>query len=361
MDLDAIAHNLGVIRAAAPRAKVLAVVKADAYRHGAVQVASRLEREGVHGFGVALTEEGIELREAGIRKPIVVLNGVHGGAHRDVLRAGLTPVIYDIEELESFHRASGGAPFAVHLKVDTGMARLGIPVHELCGFLARAASFPLARIEGLMTHLARADDDPKATHEQLERMAEARRIVAARGHRPSTVHVANSAGVFGYAAAQLDMVRPGIALYGVAPAPGTGGGLRPAMSLRTEIIAMRDLPAGAPVGYGYTFRATRPVRIATVPLGYADGFMRSNSNRGAMLVRGQRCAVAGTVSMDLTMLDVTDVFGCQVGDEVVLLGEQGGERISVNDLAASAGTIGYEVLTNISRRVPRVYSLSTWS
>lgn len=359
IDLDAIAHNLRAVRAQAAPARVLAVVKADAYGHGVVPVAMRLEDEGVDGFGVALAEEGLELREAGVRAPILVLNGVYGQAHEDVLEAGLTPVIYDLAHVEAFDRAAPDRPYRVHLKVDTGMARLGVPMRELDAFLVALARFPRCVVAGLMTHLACADTDDEATSEQLQRFEVARAKVLAAGHTPGTLHVANTAATLHRADARFDLVRPGGAIFGAVLAPEGGPALRPALRLRTEIIALRDVEEGETVGYDRTFRAAHATRIATVPVGYGDGLLRDLSNRGEMLVRGARCAIAGRVSMDLTMLDVTDVPGCALGDEVVVLGTQRfGEReatISADEVAAHAGTIAYDVLTSISRRVPRTY------
>ncbi len=359
IDLDALVHNLSVVRAEAGGARVLAVVKADAYGHGVVPVVARLAAEGVAAFGVALAEEGLELREAGIDAPILVLNGVYAGAHREVLEAGLTPVVCDLDTVHAFARAAGGAAFGFHLELDTGIARLGVPVDALAAFLDGLAAVPGARIDGLLTHFASADADDDFTRQQLRLFADARAALAARGHAPRIVHAANSAGLFRHEAARFDMVRPGIALFGVRawPARGRdeGPALRPAMRLRTEIIALRELPVGAPVGYGGTFRAPRPTRIATVPVGYGDGLLRAVSNRGAMLVHGARVPIVGNVSMDLTTLDVTDIAGVSVGDEVVLLGTQGEAVIGAEDIARDAGTIPYEVLTNVSRRVPRFY------
>jgi len=355
IDLDALAHNLGVVRRVAGEARVLAVVKADAYGHGVAPVAARLERAGVHGFGVALAEEGLELREAGVRSQIVVLNGVYGNAHADVLAAELTPVVYDLGQIEAFHRAWGGAPFGVHLKVDTGMARLGVPLRGLDEFLEGLGRFREARVDGLMTHLATADSDPEYAVEQLRRFHAALGRVRAFGHRPKVVHAANSAATFAHPGARFDMVRTGVALYGYSTAPGTGGDLRPVMRLRTEIIALRDLLVGESVGYDSTFTAPRPLRVATVPVGYGDGLMRRTSNRGAMLVGGRPCPVVGNVSMDLTTLDVSTVPEAALGDEVVVLGGQGPSRIGAEALAVDAGTIPYEVLTAVSRRVPRFY------
>lgn len=355
IDLDAIAANFARITELAGGRRVLGVVKADAYGHGVAPVANRLEIEGIGGFGVALAEEGLELREAGIRAPILVLNGVYGGAHRDVLEAGLTPVVYDLGQIEAFDRAWPEAPYRVHLKVDTGMARLGVPLRELEGFLDRLAAHPRCVLSGLMTHLSSADTDPETTARQLAAFEEARALVRSRGHQVELAHVANTAATLSLPASHFDMVRPGGALFGLSFGLPEGRSLQPALRLRSEVIALRDVPAGSPVGYDGTFRTTRPSRIATVPIGYADGLSRSLSNRGSMLVRGARVPIAGRVSMDLAMLDVTDVPGVTVGNEVVVIGAQGDERIDAEEVARLQGTIAYDVLIAVSRRVPRVY------
>ena len=359
IDLDAIAHNLAVLRGLAAPAKVLAVVKADAYGHGVVPVATRLEEDGVDGFGVALAEEGLELREAGIRAPIVVLNGVYGSAHADVLEAGLLPVVYDLEQIEAFDRAAPERPYRVHVKIDTGMSRLGVPLRDLDAFLDGLSRFPRCIVAGLMTHLSSADTDPSETSAQIERFEAALAKVRGRGHRPDLVHAANTAATLAHPRSRYDMVRPGGALYGISFDLPQGRELRPALRLRTEIIALRDLGEGETVGYDRTFRCTRPTRVATVPMGYGDGLLRELSNRGSMLVRAMRCPILGRVSMDLTMIDVTEVPDAAIGDEVVILGEQQhGERharIGADEIAKLAGTIAYDVMTSVSRRVPRSY------
>lgn len=362
IDLDAIAHNLHVLRALAGPAKVLAVVKADAYGHGVVPVAARLEEERVDGFGVALAEEGLELREAGIRAPIVVLNGVYGSAHAEVLEAGLAPVVYDLGQIQAFDRAAKGRSYAVHVKIDTGMSRLGVPERELPAFLEGLAQLPHCTVAGVMTHLSSADTDADETRAQLARFDAAVRAVRERGHRPTLVHAANTAATLAHPEGRYDMVRPGGALYGISFGMHEGRALRPAMRLRTEVIALRDAAVGDTIGYDRTYRCTRPSRIATVPIGYGDGLPRELSNRGAMLVHAARAPIVGRVSMDLTMLDVTDVPGVVLGDEVVVLGDQAhGERAShldADEIASVSGTIAYAVMTNISRRVPRSYELT---
>ena len=356
IDLDAIAHNFQVVRDHVAPARVLAVVKADGYGHGVVPVALRLQDEGVSGFGVALAEEGIELRDAGVTADIVVLNGVYGSAHADVLRAALTPVVYDLAQVRAFVAAAGSRAFGVHLKVDTGMGRLGVRADALDDFLKTLADHPTVRVDGVMTHLASADHDDAFTAAQLDVFDAAVRRVRAAGHRPSVLHAANSAGALRIPRARYDLVRAGIALVGLPGAGDVDLPLRPAMRLRSEVIALRTIEPGEGVGYDQTFRADRPTRVATVPLGYGDGLMRSNSNRGVALIRGRRCSLIGNVSMDLTTFDVTDLPAVEVGDEAVLLGPQGSERIEATEVARATGTIPYEVLCAISRRVPRFYT-----
>ena len=353
--LDAIGHNLQVVRGAARGRKVLAVVKADAYGHGVVPVAQRLQAEGVDGFGVALAEEGIELREAGIDRAILVLNGINGGAHRDIIAAGLTPVVYEISEASAFDAVSGDRPIDVHLKVDTGMGRLGVPLTDLADFLRALRRFPSIRIAGLMTHLSTADADPDYVAEQIASFAQAQGLVRRFGHEPTVLHAANSAALFRHPETHFDWVRPGLALYGYAGSGTVDPPLQPAMRWRTQVLRLRTLQPGESVGYGRSFRAASETLLATLPLGYGDGLLRSASNRGHVLIRGVRCPIVGNIAMDLTTVDVSSVPGVAIGDETLLLGEQNGAVLDARDLAAAAGTIPYEVLTNVSRRVPRLY------
>jgi alanine racemase len=367
VNLEALRHNLRVLKRQAGGARVWAVLKADAYGHGAPAVARTLERAHVDGFCVALLEEAVELREAGIVAPILVMGGHYGNAHDEVLARGLVPVVHDLEQVRAFARLvrSGAAegPIDVHLKVDTGMARL--------------ADYPEVRVRGLMTHLACAEAATLAeTAEQMSRFEDATALLARSGIRPEVRHAANSAALLrshgqgdpGKAGGALradlllDAVRPGIALFGVSPRVGAetlNTELKPVMRVRTEVVALRDVDAGTPVGYGATWRASRRSRIATLPMGYADGLSRQLGNRGHVLVRGRRAPIVGAVSMDMTMIDVTDVPGAAVRDEVVVLGAQEGPlgraAIGADEIAAHADTIPWEVLTSVSRRVPRFY------
>jgi alanine racemase len=370
INLEALRHNLRVVRKHAGSARVWAVLKADAYGHGAPAVARTLERDRrVDGFCVALLEEGVELREAGIVAPILLMGGHFGNAHEEVIARGLVPVVHDAEPIAAFARlvrtgiASG--PIDVHLKIDTGMARLGVTMQALPALAARLAEYPEVRVRGLMTHLACAESvDDVETAEQLARFEEATALLLRHGVNVDVRHAASSAALL-RGQALFDAVRPGISLFGVSPRVGGAGGdpitreLKAVMRVRTEVIAVRTLEAGAPVGYGATWRAPGPARIATLPMGYADGLSRQLGNRGHVLVRGRRAPIVGAVSMDMAMVDVTAIDGAAIGDEVVVLGPQEGplgrDAISANEVAEHAGTIAWEILTSISRRVPRFY------
>jgi alanine racemase len=344
-------------------AQVWVVLKADAYGHGAKGVARTLERAGASGVCVALLEEGIELREAGIRVPILIMGGYYGRAYGELLRHSLTPVIHDpvqVEALADEVRFSGAEPASVHVKIDTGMSRLGVVPREVPKLAEVLARYPQVQVEGLMTHFACADGaDPASIQTQLDLFDSATQSLASLGVVPKLRHAANSAAILQSPRALLDVVRPGIALFGVQPRAGVCRDLRPVMQVRTELVAVREIPAGQAVGYGATWRAERASRIATIPMGYADGLSRGLSNRAELLVRGKRAPVVGSVSMDMTMLDVTEIEGVRVGDECVVLGAQkgplGSDSISVEEIASRLGTIPWEVLTDVSRRVPRFY------
>lgn len=355
VDVAAFAHNLREVRRAAGSSRVYGVVKADAYGHGLVPTARAFERAGIDGLCVALVEEGLVLRAEGIAVPILVLNGAYGRDHTRLLAARLTPVVYSLREVEAFARAASGRAVDVHLKVDTGMARLGVPVAALGAFLDALATEPAVRVQGVLTHLSSADTDDEITTRQLDRFDDALAAIRRRGHTPEVVHAANSAAAYRHPRARHTLVRVGIALYGVTPAPGLGSGLHPAMRVRTEVLALREIPPGAGVGYGETFRASRPTRIATLPIGYGDGILRAASNRGVVLIRGRRCPVVGAVSMDLTTVDVTDVPDVTIGDEAVILGRDGDQEVTAHELASASGTIAYEVLTSFTGRLPRAY------
>lgn len=362
INLASLRHNLRVIARVA-KSPVWSVLKADGYGHGAKAVARTLERAGTAGICVALLEEAIELREAGIKLPILVMGGYYGGAWGDLLRHDLTPVVYDqshVEGLAEEVRFTGSEPIRVHLKVDTGMARLGVTPRELPSVARAFLRHPEVVLDGLMTHFACADSgEMESVGHQLDVFDSVSAKLGEMGLTPKVRHAANSAAIFQCERAHLDFVRPGIALFGVEPSSSMAPDLRPAMCIRTEVVALRDLEPGESAGYGATWTARRKSRIATIPLGYADGLSRALSNKGHVLVRGRRAPIVGAVSMDLTMIDVTDVAGAEIRDEVVFIGSQRGplgeDAITVSEVSRVLGTIPWEVLTNVSRRVPRFY------
>jgi alanine racemase len=349
---------------------VFGVVKADGYGHGAVPVASVLEPL-VDGLAVSLVEEGLELRDAGVTKPVLVLGAYYGRYHSEVLEEGLTPVIYDAGEFERFARAPvrrrprKGKPaksrgdrerWPVHVKIDTGMNRLGLDPDAVPALAEVAARFPQLALDGLCTHLASADlESPDDTLAQLSRFQRALAIANAHGLRPHVVHAANSAGTVRFPEARFSAIRPGLALYGAMPSAVVARtDLEPVLSLRTRIMAMHRVATGGRVSYGGRWCAPRDSSIATLPIGYADGYPR-HVEGAEVLVRGQRAKVVGAVCMDMMMVDVTDVVGTGVGDDVILIGGDGRQAIRADDLARWSGTINYEILCGISKRVPRIY------
>jgi alanine racemase len=358
IDLGAVQRNLQRVRAAVGHdVAVWGVVKADAYGHGAVEVGRALEPL-CNALAVSLVEEGMELRAAGVRAPIVVLGAYYDRHHGDVLAHRLTPVVYDVADLERFAVAAGrrGRRADVHVKVDTGMSRLGVPLAEVPAVLGRVRALPALRLAGLCTHFASADlPDASPTHEALARFQGCLDQARAQGFTDLVNHAANSAAAVRFPEARLGAVRPGLALYGAMPSGEVAlPGLEPALRLSTRVMAVHEIAAGTTVSYGGTWRAPRPSRIATLPIGYADGYPRHVRDAQA-LVRGRRVPIVGVVCMDMLMVDVTDAPGVVVGDRVTMLGrdEAGGEPITVDDLARWAGTINYEILCGISKRVPR--------
>jgi len=339
---------------------ILGVVKANAYGHGAVAVAETLVDAGAAWLGVALPEEGATLRDAGVGVPILCLGGFWEGQERLLLDADLTPAIYRLDQAELLDMEAGrrGVTARYHLKVDTGMGRLGVRASGLETFLSGIARLRRIECEGLMTHLASSDVPDLAwySREQVERYEEAVGIVERAGLAPRWRHLANSASLHAFPEARGNLVRPGAVLYGlkrdILSPEGPNLDLRPAMRFATRIERLECVPAGTKLGYGCTFETRRPSVIATVPAGYADGVRRGLSNRGVAIVGGVRAPIVGRVSMDLTILDVTDVAGAALGDEAVFFGDGG---LAVEDVASVAGTISYEITCGVSARVPRVY------
>jgi alanine racemase len=358
IDLGAVQRNLSRVRqAVGPAVQVFGVVKADAYGHGAVPVARALEPL-CDALAVSLVEEGLELRAGGIRSPILVLGAYYNRHQDEVIAERLTPVVYDPGQLEHFAAAGKrlGRRVDVHLKVDTGMSRLGVTPAELESTLARAAESPQLRLVGLCTHFASADvEETDATESALVRFRSALEQAQRLGFGTLTRHAANSAAAVRFPEARFDAVRPGLALYGAMPSPVVQlPGLESALALRTRIMAVREVAPGTTVSYGGTWRAARPTRVATLPIGYADGYPRHV--RGAeVLLAGRRVPIIGVVCMDMLMIDVTDLPQTVLDGPVTLIGRDGDEEITVDDMARWAGTISYEILCGISKRVPRVF------
>lgn len=359
IDLGAIRDNFLELRAFAGPAELLPIVKADAYGHGAVPCARVLEAAGARFFGVALTEEGVELRRAGIRSRILVLGGAYGDRYDLLVAEDLTPLVFRREHLEGLAtaaRAQGKAAVA-HLKVDTGMGRIGIAPSEVGAFVDAARTFGV-QLEGVATHFANADlADSELTERQIGSMEGVVRTLSSRGLKPRWIHLANSAATVTRPDAHGTLVRPGIMLYGAYPSEAYREKirLRPALRWSTRITHVKRVPAGTPVSYGARWVAKRPSVIATLPVGYADGYPRCLTNVGQVLVRGRRVPITGTVCMDQCMIDVTDIDEPSVGEEAVLLGSQGEAEIRADELAAWAGTIHYEIFCGIGPRVPRIF------
>jgi len=366
VNLGALRHNFHVLAKHAGATALWPVLKADAYGHGAPAVARTRERAGAKGFCVALVEEAIELRDAGIRVPILVMGGYYGNHHEDVLHHGLMPVVYEPEQLEAFARVArfrGGEPLDVHVKIDTGMARLGVRPEEIPSFAEALLARSELRTFGAMTHFACADGlTVEHAREQVRVFEEALTALRVRGVRPAVRHAANSAAVL-RGVALYDMARPGLAIFGVAPRTpedrALSDELKPVLRVRSAVIALRDVKSGEGVGYSHLWHAPRPSKVATIAMGYADGFHRALTGKASVLVRGKRAPLVGAVSMDMAMVDVTDVDGISLHDEVVVLGAQEGplgkDEITADELGAWSGKISWEIFCGISRRVPRFY------
>ncbi len=382
VDVSALEHNLARIRErlADSGARTMAVVKADAYGHGAVGVSRVLEAAGVDWLGVALLEEGAEIRRAGVKTPILVLGTARPAKIALYARYGLTPTISSLSELALWSNWTAGqsAPQPIHLKVDTGMGRLGVPVPKVPQALELLRAHPRLELAGLLSHFGDADDlESPRNPAQEARFAEVLGLLTAEERERTLIHMANSAAALHRPASRYGMVRLGIALYGLDPAERPDRplpplaplaplpplplqartDLRPVMSVRARIVQVRGVPAGTAVSYGGRTVTRRRSVIAVVPVGYADGYAWRLTGKAEALVRGRRVPVAGSVTMDMTLLDVTDVGdgGVELGDEVVLLGRQGDEEITAAELAAHAGTISWEILCHLGLRLPCRY------
>lgn len=357
IDLDRFANNVDVIARSLPEeARLVAVLKADGYGHGAIECAKRLTPDRVAMIAVSLLEEALELRRAGIALPVLVLGPLTSEQISMATENEITIGVIGPEELAVVCQVAATRDVTIQLKLDSGMGRMGVVKSELAAVIEKIRAAARLRVDGIYTHFANADDPGDSfTDVQIANFDRMIAILREQGIEAPIHHFANSAATLRGLVRPGDFARVGIALYGPAQIEMTSGTIEPVLRWRTEIMRLKNLPAGHAIGYGTTFRTTRPSRIATIPVGYADGYERLLSNNADVLVRGQRAPVVGRVSMDLVTIDVTDVAGAAAGDEVILIGAQGDAIITADELAAKSQTISYEVFCRISARVPRVY------
>jgi len=360
VDLRALEFNYRQLQRRVPKGvKLLAVVKADAYGHGAIPLSLKLEKLGVEYLGVAISEEGVELREGGVKAPILILGGIYDGDIDRIFRFHLTPVVF---REDSLHLLSKEAErrrrkVKVHLKVDTGMGRLGVPLDLWPSFLMELKRYPKIEIEGILSHFSMIDEEEAFTREQWRQFQGAVAMATDLGISYKYLHIESSATLTAFPFYSRNLVRPGIMLYGSYPSPAFESliRLKPVMTLKTRIHYLKWVPPGARISYGGAFMTEKKSHIATLPIGYADGYSRYLSNQGEVLIRGKRAPVVGKVCMDFIMVDVTDIPNVSIGDEVVLMGRQGREQITVEEIAKKIGSISYEVLCLVGKRVPRIY------
>ena len=359
ISLKNLANNFAIARSlVAPNVKIMGVVKANAYGHGILEVSRALLSLGAHSLGVALLEEGIYLRQHGITAPILVLGAINADQVPEFLThdIGITTSSVDKSRLISTTAIAMGKTARVHLKIDTGMERIGVHWYNAEAFIDKTLALPGISVDGVFSHLAKADTDGPFTLEQIARFsAIVERMDKAR-HLPPLVHLAHSEGIIQYPSSHFNLVRPGIMLYGYASQKDFGERqLRPVMSLLTKVSFFKVVPAGAGISYNHTARASQQTRVVTLPIGYGDGYNRLLSNRGEVVIRGVRHKVAGNVCMDQTMVDIGPDGTAYNGDDALLFGEQDGQSVSLEALCTSIGTIPYEVLCMIAERVPRLY------
>jgi len=366
VSLANLAHNFRAVQSHVGTSVVCAVVKADAYGHGAVACSRALEEAGARWFGVTTTDEALPLRHAGVRGRILLMTGFWRGEEEEVVRQNLTATVWEPWHLALLERAAAmlGVRAPVHLKIDTGMGRLGASLEELSGLLMMLRSTPHLQLEGLCSHFASSEIvDAPEMERQTEKFAVAEKLARDAGFAPEIFHLANTAAVVSRPTSWRSMVRPGLALYGYSLPLQSGGdlqleaptalALRPVLSWKTLVLSVHDAPAGQALGYGGTFVTKTPSRIAVLPLGYADGLVRKLSNRGRVIVRDHYAPIVGRISMDLTLVDVTGIPDVALGDEVILLGKSESCSVDAWEQARLADTLPYEILCGISKRVPR--------
>lgn len=362
INLDNIRHNVSAMKSLVDEnKKMLAVIKADAYGHGAVEVGRALDDMADY-YAVAFLDEGIELRKAGIDKPILILGYTDPSDYMDLMRWDIRPAMYDVDEAQqlSDDAVSMGKRAKIHIKVDTGMGRIGFTCDDAgVNNIEKIWKMPGIEIEGIFTHYAKADEyDKTAANGQLEKFRWINDRLVETGIHIPVRHISNSAGIMEMDNSDFDMVRSGIVTYGLYPSEEVDKGiadLRPAMSLTSKVIFVKDVKAGTGIGYGWSYIADHDIKVATVSAGYADGYPRAQSNKGRVIIHGQYAPIIGRVCMDQFMVDVSHIDGVKVRDDVILIGRDGDKEISVEEVAEPANSFNYELVCNIGRRVPRVY------
>ena len=369
ISLSAVRENFAAVQQhVGPKVAVCAVIKADAYGHGATPCALSLEAAGAKWLGVTTTDEGMPLRSAGVRSRILLMTGFWQGEEEEVVRQNLTATVWEPWHVDLIDRAArrlDAPPQPIHLKIDTGMGRLGVALPDVASLCQSIRQSSHVVLEGVSTHFASSEVlDSPATEIQLENFEKAVRIIQEHSLAPSIFHMDNTGGILARPETWKNMVRPGIALYGYALRPSRAGkpatsppalSLEPALSWRTAIVSIREFGPDQALGYGGTYTTKRSSRIAVLPVGYADGYRRGLSNRGRVIIRNSYAPIVGTVSMDLTLIDITEIPGAVVGDDVVLIGSSGSLRVDAVELADLCGTVPYEILCGISKRVPRIH------
>ena len=378
VDLEAFQHNLRIIKSIVdPNVATMAIIKADAYGHGAIPCARAALKEGVNYLGVGIIQEGIELRESGISSPILILGGVYPNELEDLIKYYLSTSLSNSKLAQAISKKAelAGKNVGVHIKVDTGMGRLGVQPKDFTCLLDSVMNYKNLKLEGIFTHLACADEkDPETTHNQIiafSRVLEElhaikiSKLLSTNG--PLLIHSANTAGLLRFPKSRFNMVRPGISLYGSLPSPVLNPALneslkekglnklQPVMQWKTKVIQVQTLKKGVPVSYGQRYVTRRDSRIATLPVGYADGLSRRLSNNMEFLIKAKRVKQVGTICMDMCLVDITDIPDIEIGEEAVIFGSQGKSQILVEELAAQAETIPYEILCGVGKRVPRIY------
>ena len=362
IDLNALRHNLSALKKrVGPQTKILGIVKADAYGHGDYEISRVLLNNGGEMLGIAILEEGIQLRDKGIKAPLLLLGGIFEEQIDTVIQYGLTPTVYDLKLAEVLSKRAYyfNTIMKVHVYVDTGMGSIGVKHDKAVEFVKFAKNLKNLLIEGIYTHCSSSDEKDSAfTNLQIKRFRDVLDALDASKACIPLRHMANSGAILGYPEAYFNMVRPGLSLYGLYPSEDVSRdtGIRPVMSFKTRIIHIKDMESGDVVGYGRTYRITKPTRVATLPLGYDDGYNRLLSNQGEVLIRGKKASIIGRVCMDQCFVDVTNIKDVSVGDEVVLYGRQAQESIPIESIAKQLNTIPYEVTCSISKRVPRIYT-----